>query len=184
MGVLRIVVMTGGKATRMSGVEKAMLKLGGKPLIEYVVEAARRLGGELYIAPSRYTPLTRRWCVKEGIPVVETLGEGYSRDLRDIASRLDRPILFLPSDTPFITAELLSRFLAEAWRRGESLITLIADRSSFPKELRRSPLKSPVGISLLKGDDWSWSDVVMDEFPELLDIDTWPDLRFSEALLR
>jgi len=25
---------------------------------------------------------------------------------------------------------------------------------------------------------------VMDRFPELLDIDTWPELRFSEALLR
>ena len=74
--------------------------------------------------------------------------------------------------------------MAEAWRRKDSLITLVADRSFFPKELQKSPLKSPIGISLLKGDDWSWSDIIMDKFPELLDIDTWLELKFSEALLR
>ena len=184
MSALRIVVMAGGRATRMDRVEKALLRLRGKPLIEYILDVARKLGGELYSAPSRHTPLTRRWCVERGIPIIEAMGEGYSKDLRYIASRVDRPILFLPVDTPFITAELLDKFLAEAWRRRESLITLIADRSNFPKEVRRSPLRSPIGVSVLKGDDWSWSDVVMDKFPELLDIDTWPELRFSEALLR
>jgi len=181
---LRIVVMAGGRATRMNGVEKALLRLRGKPLIEYVLDAAGELGGELYIAPSKHTPLTKRWCIERGVRIIETIGEGYSRDLRYVASRVDRPILLLPVDTPFLTAELLNKFLTEAWRRRESLITLIADRSSFPKELQRSPLKAPVGISLLKGEDWSWSDVVMDRFPELLDIDTWPELRFSEALLK
>ena len=184
MSSLRIVVMAGGRATRMNGVEKALLRLRGKPLIEYVLDAAGELGGELYIAPSKHTPLTKRWCIERGVRIIETIGEGYSRDLRYVASRVDRPILLLPVDTPFLTAELLNKFLTEAWRRRESLITLIADRSSFPKELQRSPLKAPVGISLLKGEDWSWSDVVMDRFPELLDIDTWPELRFSEALLK
>ena len=184
MKALKIIVMAGGRATRMNGVEKGLLRLGGKPLIEYVLDAARKLGGELYVAPSRHTPLTKRWCIERGIPIIETMGEGYSRDLRYVASRVGRPILFLPVDTPFLTAELLNEFLAEAWRRRESLITLIVDRSGFPEELRRNPLKSPIGVSLLKGEGWSWSDVVMDRFPELLDIDTWPELRFGEALLR
>ena len=184
MSALRIIIMAGGRATRMNGVEKALLKLRGKPLIEYVLDVAGELGGELYIAPSRHTPLTKRWCIEKGISMIETMGDGYSRDLGCIASKMDRPILFLPVDTPFLTAELLNEFLAEAWRRRESLITLIADRSNFPREIRRTPLRSPVGVSLLKGDDWTWGNVVMDEFPELLDIDTWPELRFSEALLR
>ena len=184
MSALRIVVMAGGRATRMNGVEKALLKLRGKPLIEYVLDVAGELGGELYIAPSKHTPLTKRWCIEKGIQIIETVGEGYSRDLRYVASRVDRPTLFLPVDTPFLTAELLNEFLAGAWRRRESLITHIADRSNFPREIRRTPLRSPVGVSLLKGDDWTWGNVVMDEFPELLDIDTWPELRFSEALLR
>ena len=184
MSALRIVIMAGGRATRMNGVEKALLKLGGEPLIEYVLDVAGELGGEFYVAPSRHTPLTKRWCIERGVSMIETMGEGYSRDLGYIASKMDRPILFLPVDTPFMTAELLNEFLAEAWRRRESLITLISDRSSFPKELRRNPVKSPIGVSLLKGEGWSWSDVVMDRFPELLDIDTWPELRFSEALLR
>ena len=184
MSPLRIVVMAGGRASRMNGVEKALLGLRGKRLIEYVLDAAGKLNGELYIAPSRHTPLTKRWCIERGIQLIETVGEGYSRDLRYVASKVDRPILFLPVDTPFLTAELLNEFLAEAWKRRESLITLIADRSGFPKELRRNPLKSPMGVSLLKGESWSWSDVVMDRFPELLDIDTWPELKFGEALLR
>ena len=53
MTPLRIVVMAGGKGERMGGVEKALLRLRGKPLIEYVVEAVKGLGDELYIAPSR-----------------------------------------------------------------------------------------------------------------------------------
>jgi len=184
MSALRIMVMAGGRAIRMNGVEKALLRLGGKPLIEYILDAAGKLDGELYVAPSKHTPLTKRWCIERRISLIETVGEGYSRDLRYVASKVDKPILFLPVDTPFLTAELLNEFLAEAWRRRESLITLIADRSNFPREIRRTPLRSPVGVSLLKGDDWTWGNVVMDEFPELLDIDTWPELRFSEALLR
>ena len=184
MGTLRIIIMAGGRAARMNRVEKALLRLRGRSLIEYILDVARKLGGELCVAPSRHTPLTKRWCIERGIPIIETMGEGYSKDLRYIASRGDRPILFLPVDTPFITVDLLNQFLAEARRRWESLVTLIVDRSGFPRELRRSPLKSPIGISLLKGDDWSWSDMVMGKFPELLDIDTWPELRFSEALLR
>ena len=184
MSDLRIVIMAGGRATRMNYVEKALLKLRGRFMIEYVIDVARKLSSEIYIAPSKHTPLTERWCVEKHIPIVKTLGEGYSKDLKYIASRIGKPILFLPVDTPFITAELLNRFLAEAWRRKDSLITLVADRSFFPKELQKSPLKSPIGISLLKGDDWSWSNIIMDKFPELLDIDTWLELKFSEALLR
>ena len=184
MTTLRIVVMAGGKGERMGGVEKALLRLRGKPLIEYVVEAVKGLDGELYIAPSRHTPLTERWCIDRGIPIIKTRGDGYPSDLGYVASRVDKPILLLPVDMPFITAELLSQFLERALRARESLITLIVDRSSFPNGFRRAPLRVPVGISLLKGDDWSWGEVVMDEFPELLDIDTWDELRLSEELIR
>ena len=131
MNALRIVVMAGGRATRMNGVEKALLRLGGKPLIEYVLDAAGELGGELYIAPSRHTPLTKRWCIERVIRIIETAGEGYSRDLRCVASRVDRPILFLPVDAPFLTAELLNEFLAGAWRRRCLLYTSPSPRDGL-----------------------------------------------------
>ncbi|MCD6511625.1 MAG: NTP transferase domain-containing protein [Thaumarchaeota archaeon] len=183
MSELRIVIMAGGRGERMNRVEKALLKLRERPLIEYVVDVARRLGGELYVAPSRHTPLTERWCLEKHIPVIRTEGEGYSKDLMYIASKLDRPILFLPADTPFITPELLARFLEEAMKAREDLVTLVVDRSNFPEELRRGPIRSPVGVSLLKGDGWGWRDVVMRDFPELLDIDGWLEFRLGEALL-
>lgn len=180
---LKIVIMAGGRGKRLGFVEKPMIKFGGRALIEYVVSEAEKLGGKLYVAISRYTPLTRDWCLRRGIEIIETEGKSYSEDLKYIASKLGRPILFLPADIPFVTVSLLRKFLAEAMRKPKSLITLMVDRSRFPREIRGAGGKAPTGISLLKGLDWSWSNVVMSKFPELLDIDTWQDLRFGEGLL-
>ena len=183
MGELVVVVMAGGMAKRMGGVEKPLVKVCGKPMIEHVLVTASNLSRKLYVAVSPNTPLTERWCLENGYPVIATSGKSYPEDLKEALSIANPPILFLPADTPFITRSVLEEFVEKALELKESVITLLVDRTKcFPEHLWGSEPRSPTGISLLKGYDWSWNSVVMCRFPDLLDIDTWFELEYAERL--
>ncbi len=183
MNDLTIVIMAGGMAKRMGGVEKPLVKICGKPMIEHVLVVARKLTRRVYVATSPNTPLTERWCLENGYATITTSGKGYPSDLKEVLSITNPPILFLPADTPFLTKSLLEEFIRKAQELKESIITLIVDRAKcFPRQLWSGEPKSPTGISLLKGLDWSWNNVVMCKFPELLDIDTWLELEYAERL--
>ncbi len=112
-------VMAGGLGTRLQlpMAEKPLLKLAGKPLIEYVVSAAEETGEitRIVIATSPATPQTRRWAERRGLLVVVTSGRGYAEDLREAIALADlrEPTLVLPCDTPLLTAGDLKWVLEE-----------------------------------------------------------------------
>ncbi len=112
-------VMAGGLGTRlqMPMAEKPLLKLAGKPLIEYVVSAAEEAEEveRIVVAVSPATPQTRKWAERRGLPVVVTSGRGYAEDLRDAIAlaNLREPTLVLPCDTPLITVSDLKWVLEE-----------------------------------------------------------------------
>ncbi len=56
MNDLTIVIMAGGMAKRMGGVEKPLVKICGKPMIEHVLVVARKLTRRVYVATSPNTP--------------------------------------------------------------------------------------------------------------------------------
>ncbi len=76
-------VMAGGRGTRMGGVEKAMLEVDGRPMVEHVLmrlERVRSLRRVLCVT-SPYTPRTTEHLMRLGVEVFRASGRGHYDDL-------------------------------------------------------------------------------------------------------
>jgi molybdopterin-guanine dinucleotide biosynthesis protein A len=107
--MISVAIQAGGKSRRM-GQDKALVPLGGKPLIQHVVDRVMGLGEELFITtnrPERYTFLGLR-LVEDEVPGSGALG-GLHTALK--AARGDR-VLVLACDMPFISRRILEHILS------------------------------------------------------------------------
>lgn len=92
--MIACVLMCGGKGTRLKTnnnlhIEKPLLNLRNKPLIEYVIEAVRKSGLDIKIfaAISNNTSRTRLFLAEkylENITLIETSGIEYSKDYLEV----------------------------------------------------------------------------------------------------
>jgi len=60
------IIMAGGRASRMNYIEKAIIKICGKTMIERVFEAVSDVSNEIYVTITEYTPKTKRFCIEKG----------------------------------------------------------------------------------------------------------------------
>jgi len=125
-----IIILAGGKSTRM-GREKPVLKVGGKPMLLRVYDEAEKVG-ETVVALSRNTPKTRKLCHREGIPFVETPGNGYVEDIQWLLREFG-PFVSVSADLPFISASDIV-LIAKAFDEKTSLTGVLPLRL-VPKDL-------------------------------------------------
>jgi molybdenum cofactor guanylyltransferase len=101
-------VLAGGKSTRM-GRDKALLELGGRPLVAHAVTKLRRICAEVNILSSReelteYAPIVRD--LHEGCGPMGGLEAAFAHSQHEWN-------LFMPVDAPFLPSAFLER-----WVRG------------------------------------------------------------------
>lgn len=180
---MRIVVMAGGRGSRIGGLEKPLLEICDRKILEAVLETAYDLSPNVYVAVSPNTPKTRDWCIERKITVIDTPGNGYPYDIGFVLEKLDPPLLFLPADTPFVTTRLLKQFVERALTLNTDIVTLLVSRHCFPKNLVKEK-PAPLGVSLFKRKRGYWANIIMCNFPELLDIDTIEDLKQAMRICR
>ena len=108
------VIMAGGRSTRFrSKVEKAMLSVGGRLLLERAIEALQVDGiSEVVVAVSPHVPETRREAERRGLRVIDTAGEGYHEDVTRILEDTDA-FLTINVDVPFVGRSHIERLLDE-----------------------------------------------------------------------
>jgi adenosylcobinamide-phosphate guanylyltransferase len=110
---MEALVMAGGKGTRMGGpVEKPLLKLAGKPMLSYVLDAlvASRSITKISVAVSPDVPRTTEYVKNdERLTPVMTPGSGYIEDMGYAlrALGLFEPVLIVAADLPLITPEVI-----------------------------------------------------------------------------
>lgn len=105
------VILAGGASRRM-GRDKALLDLGGRPLIAVVAERLRAVVGEVIICADqveRYAPFADR-CVPDVYPGVGTLGGLHA----GLAAAAHEWAIVVGCDMPFIRPALLAWFVAAA----------------------------------------------------------------------
>ncbi len=123
-------VLAGGRGRRMGGIDKPFALLGGRPLVEHVIERAGRQVSRLAVSAAgdaaRFSPFT--------LPMLaDPAGlEAYSGPLAGILAGLDwaaaasggGALAVFPADTPFLPADFVERGLAAL--RGGAEVALAA----------------------------------------------------------
>lgn len=125
------IILAGGRALRMGGGEKALLELGGRTMLDRVID---RLGLQVgRMALSANGNLHRY--AEYGLPVLRDTVPDYPGPLAGILAGLDwaagqglSHIVTAAADTPFFPTDMVKRLLA-AVRRADTPIALAATHS-------------------------------------------------------
>jgi molybdenum cofactor guanylyltransferase len=126
---ITVAILTGGQSSRM-GRNKAFVEVGGKPIIERIVERVSDLGSEVLLianAPAEYAHL--------GLPTYPDLipGKGPLGGLYTALSHAKQAYtLAVSCDQPFLNPDLL-RFLISL-REGCDVVVPL-DRESYPQSM-------------------------------------------------
>lgn len=131
------VILAGGQARRMSGADKALLPLAGRPLVAHVVARFAPQVGRLALSangdPARFAEV--------GLPVLadpfaENVGPlaGLASGLLHASGLTPRPafVATVAVDTPFLPADLVARLLAAVPRDGRTLAVAATDGRIHP----------------------------------------------------
>ncbi len=131
------VVLAGGLSRRMGGGDKALLQLGGKPILDRVIERARPQVGPLVLNangdPGRFAGF--------GLPVAADVVEGFAGPLAGVLTGLDwaaanapdRPwVASFACDAPFVPPDLVARLAAALQAEGADMACAASAGRSHP----------------------------------------------------
>jgi molybdenum cofactor guanylyltransferase len=120
------VILAGGRARRMGGIDKGLIALNGRPMVELVLAAVRPQVGTLMINANRNLEDYGRY----GLPVIPDRMGDYFGPLVGMASALEVSttpyLLTVPCDSPLIPADLAAR-LYRALHDGNAQISVVHD---------------------------------------------------------
>ena len=194
-------VMAGGKGARMTlPEEKPLLKVGGKPVIEYVLAALENAAkvDAIVVAVSDYTPKTAKHVAKFPVKVVQTLGKGYVSDLGCAVKALKlHAVLAIGADLPLITSEIIDDIVKRYEQCGKPALTVAVPMAAKAKlglggeyafEVD-GELVVPAGINVIDGSKISEEELeqevcVMDKVEVAVNINTVQELQIAEELFQ
>lgn len=107
------VVLAGGKARRMGGIDKGLLELNGKPLWQHVADALSSQLNKVIVNANRHQEIYQ----SGGLKVVSDVMADFPGPLAGMLSVFQQEagdwFLFCPCDTPFIPHILAERLSAQ-----------------------------------------------------------------------
>ena len=106
------VILAGGRATRMGGVDKGLVPINGRPMIAWVIDALRPQVATVMINANRNHDRYGAF----GCPVIDDGDSEFRGPLAGMASAMrvaETPwVAVVPCDSPLITGELVERLYA------------------------------------------------------------------------
>jgi adenosylcobinamide-phosphate guanylyltransferase len=155
-------VMAGGRGSRLKMGEKPLVKLFGRPLIDYVVLALEEsLVDRIFVSTTENVPSTRKWAQERDLYVLETGSYGYVADMIEAVKKADvrDPIMVIMADLPLVTSELIDQIMEVYQERPEPALSTHTPLSLHSRMGRRpdslfnyrGQLIVPAGINVLRG---------------------------------
>jgi adenosylcobinamide-phosphate guanylyltransferase len=200
MGVVAL-IMAGGKGTRMRiAEEKPLIKVCGKPVIEYVLVALKEAKkiDSIIVATSSCTPKTTQLMNRLGVQVIETPGKDYVSDMGYAVQTLKLgTFLAIAADLPLVKGEMIDAIVERYECCGKPALTVAVPLETKAKlgmcieYSFKTDNKDvvPVGINVIDGhkrygDEWLDQDIYLMENEELaVNINTVQELQLAERLL-
>lgn len=103
------VILAGGRATRMGGVDKGLVPVNGRPMITWVIDVLRPQVADVLVNANRNLDEYRAF----GYPVIDDGDDEFRGPLAGIASGLrvatSRYVAFAPCDSPLVCNDLVAR---------------------------------------------------------------------------
>jgi len=121
-------VMAGGKGTRMTlPEEKPMMRVGGKPVVELVLnalKAAKRVDS-VVVAVSRNTPKTALFLQSFPVILLETPGKEYVSDMQYAVKVLNlQTVMTIGADLPLITGKIIDDIIEHYFASKKSALAV------------------------------------------------------------
>lgn len=120
------VVLAGGRGSRMGGLDKGLVTLYGRPMVQHVIACLEPQVDTILVSANR----NRERYAALGYRVIADLIDGYQGPLAGIASALQAAttpyVATVPCDSPLIGQELVPR-LTNALVRGNAEISVAYD---------------------------------------------------------
>lgn len=156
--------MAGGKGSRLRMGEKPLVKLFGRPLIDYVVTALLDSSVDrIFVAVTENVPMTKEWARGRELAFVDTSGKGFVADMVEAVEKagVTEPILIIMADLPLITPDLIDEIIETYTERAEPALSTHTPLDLHSRLGRRpdslfnyhGQLIVPSGINILDGAD-------------------------------
>ena len=195
MGVTAL-VMAGGRGTRMGGSEeKPLLKIRGKPMINYVLDALKNVAGidRIIVTVSQNTPQTARRVRKLSFETFETAGLDFVSDMRQAITELElSDTLVISADLPLISSEFVEEVLRKYEQCGKPCLSVMVTEESYRKIGLKADLGTggliPAGINVIDGEkidelELEQENFITDAAESVVNVNTLEDLQKAELLL-
>ena len=194
--------MAGGKGTRMKlGQEKPLLNVGGKPMIEHVLNALTnyRKVDKIIVAVSKRTPKTAKAVKKFAVQVFETPGRDYVFDTRYAIKKLKLgTVLVVSADLPLITSKLVDEIIEYYFQscNKPALAVMVPVKTCQRLGLKPSYVfevggrrLAPAGINIIDGkriddDELEEEIFIVDKEQIAVNVNTPEDLKVAERLIK
>lgn len=141
-------VLAGGQSVRM-GREKALLELGGMPMIVRTARLVERVAGHVTVVgtPEKYEPLGLR-AIRDDWPGAGPLG-GIATALRASGSTWN---LIVACDLPYLKKEWLEFLIERAWKSSADAVLPMNDKGAEPLcAMYGKSCEAPIWLALDRG---------------------------------
>ncbi|MBP8539866.1 NTP transferase domain-containing protein [Streptomyces sp. MK37H] len=141
-GAYDAVILAGGAARRLGGVDKPALRVGGRALLDRVLDACRGAGRTVVVGPRRPTARPVRWAREEppGGGPVAAVDAGIRQTTAPV-------VLVLSADLPFLTHETVETLLT-GLQGAEGAVLIDPDGRAQPlvAAYRAEPLRREIAL--------------------------------------
>ncbi len=178
--------MCGGQGTRLgASVEKPLLPIAGRPMVDRVADALVASGVDtVHAVTSPATPATRDHLADRGLPVLDAPGEGYVADLGHALEQVAPPVLTVVADLPLLAPATVDTVLDRYDGGSLTVCVLVALKRrlgvSVDPTLAADDL-APTGLNAVDGDP---NDTMTSNDPRLaVNVNRPGDALVAEAML-
>lgn len=163
---LSALIMAGGKGTRLEAdVEKPLLELDGRFLIDYILDAVDGCEhiDNFWAVTSPHTPKTEEYLKEKSIQIFQAPGDGYVEDLVFTIKKLEiGKTLVVSADLPLLTSKDLSWVINEYQRQYNPALAVVvppdvAKRIGTPSDIVIDGLV-PTGVNMIDGKNLNGSE--------------------------
>jgi adenosylcobinamide-phosphate guanylyltransferase len=200
---LDAVVMAGGQGNRMNlPVEKPLIEINGKKLIEFVINALEDSieVENIFLSVTPNVTETQRWLEGSGynVNIINTSGSGFVPDMIDCVIKADikESVLVTTADLAFVTGEMIDEIINKYYIIPQPALSVYNPLSIYlhynlhPSIVFKKKGKSivPLGINILNvekiHDEQEDYNYILEDHRFVMNVNTIEDLKVCNKIMK